>query len=224
MKTTLLFSAALLLVTASFAQTSVKSQQVANSVTTLNSEKGAGDVKSAGNASSSTTVQSNAENNTGHKVNEGVEKGKSEIAEEKQAVAAKATAEKHQVKAMASQDATVSANTLSDVNITASEKNNKTAQNASLGSQATVSTASVKRDGNQVKENSKMAVNTSAATAVSTGNQVKTDVHKTVVTTDKKVSATAVNTINASSSAAHAIKPAAAVKMNTSVKTGIKIK
>ncbi|MDB5276087.1 MAG: hypothetical protein JWR61_1042 [Ferruginibacter sp.] len=224
MKTTLLFSAAFLLATASFAQTSVKSQQAANNVSTLHSDKGSSEVKSAGNASSTTTVQSNAVNNTGHKVNKGVEKGKGEIAQEKQAVAAKAATEKQQVKTAASQDVTVSANTQSDVNINASEKNNKTAQNASLASQETVSTAGIKKDGNQVKESSKMAVNTTAAAAVSTGSQVKTDVQKTVVKADKKVNATAVTTVKSSSSAAHAVKPAVAVKMNTSVKTGIKIK
>ncbi|MEO6355445.1 MAG: hypothetical protein ABIU77_20875 [Ferruginibacter sp.] len=224
MKTRLLFSAAFLVATASFAQTSVNSQQATNSVTTVRSEKGSSEVKSADNASSTTGVQSNAVNSTGHKVNAGVEKGKSEIAEEKQALAAKAAAEKQEVKTAVSQDATVSANTQSDVNITASEKNNKTAQNASLAGQATVSTADIKERGTMVKENSKMTVNTGAAAAVSTGGQVKTGVHKTVVKTGEKINATAVTTAKATTSTGHAIKPA--VKMNTHVKTnaGIKIK
>ena len=57
MKPTLLITAAVLLSATTFAQTTVKNQESAKSVTSIQSEKGGGKVKSSGNASSSASSQ-----------------------------------------------------------------------------------------------------------------------------------------------------------------------
>ncbi|WP_301924188.1 hypothetical protein [Ferruginibacter sp.] len=226
MKTTLLLSAAILLSTASFAQATVRSQQAVNNATSLQSQKGNSELKNSGNVSSSTNMQTNAVNSSASEATTSVEKGKTKIAAEKQTMSAKAAEEKQPVKAVATQDASVSANTHLAANVGASERNNKTEQNASLTGEATISTVNIKKNSNQVKGNGKTVINTNVAATVAAGNRVKTSVHTIAIKTGEKVNTTAVTTIKSSSAIAHSIKPAAVVKMNTHIKTntGIKIK
>lgn len=227
MKTTLLFSAAILVSVVTFAQTSVKNQETVKSITAVQSDKGSSEVKSSGSASSSTNIQSNAANSTEHKAYSTAEKGKNEIAAEKQALATKAKTEAQQAKKTASQDVTVSANAQSDTKITATEKNNKTQENASFNAGTHVSSKGIKNSSNHMMKESEATVGNSAVSAIETGNGVKTGVSKATVKTGETTNAASATTIKSRSSTAHSVKPApASLKMNTHVKTnsGIRIK
>lgn len=227
MKKTLLFSAAILLSVASFAQTTVKNQGTLKNSSAVQSQKGGSEVKSSGSASSSTSIQSDAVKSTEHKTYSAAEKGKTEIAAEKKEIAAKAKTAEEKGKKTAAQDVTVSAGTQSDAKIDANENNNKTQGNANLSTEATVSSAAIKNSGNQMKQEAKNSVSAGTDLAVKNTNQVKTKANNTVIKSGEKINAASATTIKSGSSAAHSIKPgSAALKMNTHVKTntGIIIK
>ena len=227
MKTTCLFSAAILLSIATFAQTTVKKQQTANTVSAIRTEKGSSEVNSSGSASSSTSIRSNAVNNTENKAHATAEKGKNEIAAKKQEVITKAKTEEQQVKEATSKDVTVSANAQSNTGITAAEKDNKTEGNASLSNGTTVSSTAITNNSNQM--NGELIGTTTAGTdlTVNKVNKVKTGSTEAVIKTCEKVHVGTATTVKAGSSVIHTVKPnPAALKVNSQVKAngGIRIK
>jgi hypothetical protein len=227
MKTTLLFSAAILLSAATFAQTTVKNQESVKNVTTIQKEKGNTEVKSAGSGSSSTSVQTNEAERTKQKARTAAEKSKATVTAEKEATIEKVnTTEDRGDKAM-NKDATLSANAQSETSIVAEAKDNKAGENAYLTGEATVSSTEIKGQTVKMKSEIKENVNVIAAVVVNTGKQVKTEITKVVVQSNAKVNAAAATTVKAGAAAAHSVKPRpVAVKVDTHVNaiSGIRIK
>ncbi len=227
MKTTLLFSAAILFSAATFAQTTVKNQEAIKTVSTVKSQNGGSEVHSSGSTSTATEVQSNAVNKTGNKADAAAEKGKTQIVTEKEALATKAKTETQQAKNEASHERAVSAETELGTKIAIGDRDNKIDGNTSLNSDATVSSIGIKNNGNMVKEKGEISVGSGTTFIVATGNQVKSEANKSVIKTGEKINAFTVNTIKAGSSTTHSIKQKSpSVKTTTLVKTnsGISIK
>ncbi len=227
MKTTCLFSAAILLSIATFAQTTVKNQQTANTVSAIRTEKGSSEVSSSGSASSSTSIQPNAVNNAENKTHATAEKGKNEITAKKQEAIGKAKTEEQRVKEAASKEVTVAGTAQSNTGITAAEKDNKTEGNASLNKDATVSSTAITDNSNQMKGELTGTIIAGTDLTVTKANKVKTSSTKATIKTGEKVHAGTTATIKAGSSAVHAVKPnPAALKVNSRLKAngGIGIK
>jgi hypothetical protein len=227
MKTTLLFSAAILLSAATFAQTTVKNQESVKNVTTIQKEKGNTEVKSAGSGSSSTSVQTNEAERTKQKARTAAEKSKATVTAEKEATIEKVNTTEDRGDEAMDKDATLSANAQSETSVVAEAKDNKAGENAYLTGEATVSSTEIKGQTVKMKSEIKENVNVIAAVVVNTGKQVKTEITKVVVQSNTKVNAAAATTVKAGAAAAHSVKPRpVAVKVDTHVKaiSGIRIK
>jgi hypothetical protein len=227
MKTTLLFSAAILLSAATFAQTTVKNQESVKNVTTVQKEKGNAEVKSSGSGSSSTSVQTNEAERTKQKARTAAEKSKATVTAEKEATIEKVNTTEDRGDEAMDKDATLSANAQSETSVVAEAKDNKAGENAYLTGEATVSSTEIKGQTVKMKSEIKENVNVIAAVVVNTGKQVKTEITKVVVQSNAKVNAAAATTVKAGAAAAHSVKPRpVAVKVDTHVNaiSGIRIK
>jgi 2C-methyl-D-erythritol 2,4-cyclodiphosphate synthase len=121
----------------------------------------------------------------------------------------------------------VSASANSNTKINAKENDNNLSKNASLNNEATLSSAQIKKTGNQLNDEQKGVITTQTNAIVKNSNHVETNVNKTIIKTDKKINAVSTTAIQSGVAAAHAIKPSpASIKMKTQVKTntGIRIR
>jgi len=227
MKTTLLFSTALLLSAASFAQTTVKNSDAIKNHSTIQSDKGGSQVNSSGNASSATYIQSNAANKAENKSYAEIKKEKKAVANEKHTVATKAKEKGQESEEIASQDRTVSASAHSNTKVNASEGDNNYSNKTSINNGATLSTAHTKNRGNQLKNEEKAAITSKTNATMENSNHVVTNVNKTAIKGDEKINTTSSAAIHSEAASAHAIhlRPAS-MNMRTRVKTngGIRIK
>lgn len=220
MKKTLLFSTVLFFSTVSFAQTTVKNSEAINNNTHIQSNKNNSQVSNSGNASSATSIQS-------HEVNKVEGKSYAEIKKEKKVVAAEKNTIETQSKVqepkkLAFQDQSVLISTHSNTKVNASAKDNNLSNNTFVKNSATLSTAEIKKKGNQLKAEKKAVIKTQAKATVENSNRVKANVNKTAVKAGKKI-----NTISSTAvkSGAASIQIRPVVKTRTMVKTnaGIKI-
>ncbi len=211
MKTTLLFSAFVLVGAVSFAQTTVKNKQETKSLTTAQANKSGAQLNSSTSASSSASIQSDAVNQTEKKAHSDAEKGKQDISAEKKAAEEKAKTEEKEVKNTALKDRSLSAEGQSDAGFSAGNKGNKINENSSLSSQAKLSVSGVETTDKQLGEKGKTSVESASAVAAQSSSPVKAKASKTGNKMEKTVKTT--------------VKPkATSVKMNAQVKTNTAIR
>ncbi len=194
MKTTLLFSAFVLIGAVSFAQTTVKNKQESKSLTTAQANKSGAQLNSSTSTSSSTSIQSDAVNQT-----------------EKKAVEEKAKTEEKQAIKNASKDRSLSAEGQSDAALSAGNKGNKINENSSLNSQAKLSVSGVETTDKQLGEKGKTSAESANTVAAQSSSAVKAKASKT----GNKMEKTVKTTVKP--------KPAS-VKMNAQVKTNTAIR
>ena len=227
MKKTLLISTALLFSAAMFAQTTVKSIEAIKDNTNIQSNKSGSKLNTSGSASSATSIQSHAATKAESKSYAELKEENKEAAQEKQTLVMKANDKKQQSEKMAAKDHSVSASAHSNTSVKASAGDNNYSNNASINDGATVSTARVKSEGTQVKNDGKAVVIAKTNATMESGNQVAAKVNKTTVKGGEKISATSATAVKSGVATAHIVKPRpAAIKMNTIVKTntGVRIK
>ena len=173
MKTSILFSAILLVASSSFAQTSVKNQASLNEAGSVQSGKWGTQATNESSAAAATTVKSNAVNNTESRAYRAEAKGKKAAIAAKEQAKKDAVAAKQEAKETASSEEHASAGASAGSTANASIKGNKSAENASLNGQASVSTSAAQSTGNQVKQAGETAVVKAKSTTVKTVRAVK---------------------------------------------------
>lgn len=221
MKTTLLFSTAVLLSITTFAQTTVNNQGTGKSVSTVQKEKGKGKIESSGTASSSSAVNSNAVNNTGKTAASAGENVKTVVASEKNHIDATAKAKKDQGEKLLVEEKRITAASATGAELTAGEQDNKVTGNSSLTNGVSVNSPGIQNTGEHVKNEISPVTSKITTTAVVASNQVK----PAVVEIHEKVNAVSSTKVAATTSVAPSIKPVPAIKANGNVKvnTGIRI-
>ncbi len=200
MKKTLLISTALFLASASFAQTKANSTEALKDKTSFQQKNAGTNVSSSQNSSSATTIHSGIVKNAKDGSSAKIKEENTAMANEKQAMAAKAKMKSQQVENAASKDRSVSVSTKANTKINASAKGNNLNENSSSNSKVTVSDEPIKSKignlNNSEKENesatikganhSKTVVN---ETAVESGHKINTassaKVHTTFATVQK---------------------------------------
>ena len=222
MKKTLLISTALFLASASFAQTKINNNETIKSKTSIQHKNGTR-VNNSENASTATTIHSadvaNVKDGSSAKIKE---EDKSIVAE-KQAVAAKAKMKAEQTKATADEDKTVAVSTRSDAKVHANSKGNNINENASVNSNARVSTGKINKDAGDVKTTAKENIHATIKGA----NRSQVAVKKASVKSVHKINAASSATVHATKASVQKVhvKPVR-VKTGAQVKTitGIRIK
>jgi hypothetical protein len=163
MKTTVLFTAALFLATASFAQTNVKSNSAVNGESTIQNNK----VTSNENVSSETIIKTDAVTNARQKSSAEMKQEHKALATEKQSVAAKANEKGKKISAVASDKSTVAVEGNEKgqiVSSLASDGKSKSVNANSRVSEQTNASVNTKTIANKVKNNGKKIRTTSANT------------------------------------------------------------
>ncbi|MCW3093643.1 MAG: hypothetical protein JWP81_4712 [Ferruginibacter sp.] len=218
MKTTLLFSTAVLLSMATFAQTTIKNHETVKTASTVQTENGNGKIESSGTASASSAVSSNAVNSTGQTAASAGEKGKTAIVSEKNVMDATVKAKKDQVVKKPAAEKEITVASAAKMEVIASEKDNKVPKNASLTGGASAKSIIIQNNGQSVKNEVAVVANS----ALVAGKQVK----PAVVKIHEKINTVPATRIATISPVASSIKPVpVAIKAtgNVKVNTGIRI-
>jgi len=221
MKTVFALSAALLLTTMTFAQTSVNNRSNAASATSLSQTgKKSGELSGSGTASSATSVRSN-------EIGDAKQSTMSTSA--KAAAAAEATQQKAgnevksnmaEAKQASSNDENVSAGARSNAGVNAAAEGNKSGENASLKSQISLSAEPAKREVSKLGEKGKMMAENGVSAGSEKALQVKSATTASAARVNEKIQARTVTRAKAgSNAAAAATHPAVSVKMAAHVKT-----
>ena len=200
MKTTLLLTASLFFVSASFAQTTIKNSGSVKDNTSIQSNKSGSQLNSSGSASSSTSIQSQTPGNVENKSYAEVAKGKKTVATEKNNTRAKTTTAAENSEKMKPQNVSVSSSENSHTKVKAGKNESNASTRISV------------ENNNSAAENEK---------------HVSTTAKTTVSGTNKKIKETSSSAIEVGAKAKRVVQPRpASVKMNTQIKSnaGIKIK
>ena len=163
MKTTVLFTAAIFLATASFAQTNVKSNSAIKSESNIQTNK----VTSTENASSEANIQTNAVTNVQQKTSAEIKQEYKVLANEKQSVGAKANEKGKKISSVASDKNSVAVEGNEKgkiVSSIASDGKNESANAHSNVSTQTNASVNTKTIADKVKNNGKKIRTTSANT------------------------------------------------------------
>jgi hypothetical protein len=227
MKKTLLFSTALLLSAATFAQTTVKNREAIKGQAIIQSDKNSTEANGSANASSSSSVHSDAVNNMENQSSAEIKNEHKAIVAEKEKIATEAKEEGQKSEKMVADDHTISTSAHSNTEANAQAKDNNISINSSINNPETLSSAEIKNKGNQMKNDGKAIVQTQADATVENSKLVKAKVHKTATKAGNKINTVTSTAVQAGAGTVHAVKiTPVSIKTGAQVKTntGIKIK
>ena len=227
MKKTLLFSTALLLSAATFAQTTVKNREAIKGQTIIQSDKNSTQANGSANASSSSSIHSDAVKNTENQSSAEIKKEHKAIVAKKQKIATEAKEEGQKSEKMVSDDHTISASAHSNTEANAPAKDNNVSINSSINNTEILSSAEIKNKGKEVKNEGKANIQTQADATVENSKLVKAKVHKTATKAGNKINTVTSTAVQAGAGTVHAVKiTPVSIKTGAQVKTntGIKIK
>ncbi len=227
MKKTLLFSIALLLSAATFAQTTVKNKEAIKGKAIIQSDKNSTQTNGSANASSSTSVHSDAVNNMENRSSAEIKKEHKATVAEKEKIATEVKEEGQKSEKMVADDHPISTSAHINMEANAQSKDNNISINSSINNSEPLSSMEIKNKGNQLKNDGKAIVQTQAGATVENSQLVKAKVHKTAIKAGNKINTVSSTAVQAGAGTVHAVKVTpVSIKTGAQVKTitGIKIK
>ena len=225
MKTTLLFSTAVLLSIAALAQTTANNQGTVKSGSTVQKEKGKGKIEASGTASSSSAANSNAINSTSKTAASASENGKTVVASEKNHADATAKATNDQGEKLLAEKKEITAEPATGAELKTGEKDNKVTGNSSLTSDVSGGSASIENSGEQAQNEVATVVTNTATNTTAAVDAAAKQVKPAVVELHEQVKAISATKVAPASSVSALVKPVAPIKAagNVKVNTAIKI-